>query len=78
MKNPNANVAGLTFAVSEAVTFIAKHYTHLHLSNYWSQAITGALVYAVLFVGRDGIKGALARVLNGSKVVWSGQAVAKK
>lgn len=74
--------ATLMFVVSEAVTYATQHGAHVHLNDYWSQAVTGALVGVALAVekaaAKDGVKGAILALVNGVKKTWNPNTAVKK
>jgi hypothetical protein len=70
--NPNAIAAFVAGAFVAGVQWLVGRYAHLQVSKYWSDALTVAVTTVVLFVGRDGVKGALVRVWAGAKSSWTG------
>ena len=64
MNNPNAAVAGGGTSLSVLVVWLLGHF-HVALSAEDGAVIAGALATVVLFVGREGIKGAWRRVWGG-------------
>ena len=77
MSNPNAVAAAISGGVLILVNWILANYTHVHLSETASSAITAAASAMVLYVGRDGIKGAALRVWQGATKAWNGPAKKK-
>lgn len=77
MRNPNANVALTVGGVVIAAEQLAQTYLDAHIGPFWSKAIVGAAVYVVLLIGRDGVQGALRRILAVARAIWKGQAVSK-
>jgi hypothetical protein len=70
--NPNAVAALFAGAVVTGVQWLVARYAHVAVSKYWSDVLTAGVTTAVLFIGRDGLKGALSRVWGGAKTGWSG------
>jgi len=64
MNNPNAAVAGGGTSLSVLVVWLLGHF-HVALSAEDGAVIAGALATVVLFIGREGIKGAWRRVWGG-------------
>ena len=78
MKNPNAFAAGFAGAVTIGVQWLVQRYAHIALSDYWKTVVTAGAMTAVLYVGKNGVKAALARIWNGPKALWSGAAPTSK
>jgi len=64
VNHPNAAVAGGGTGLAVFVVWLAG-YLHLSLSAEDGAAIAGGLATVVLFVGREGIKGAWKRIWGG-------------
>lgn len=64
MKNPNAAVAAGGSSLSAIVVWLLGHF-HVALSAEDGAVIAGAVSAVVLFVGREGIKGAWKRIWGG-------------
>lgn len=73
-QNPNTLAALIAGAASAGIQWLVARYGHQSVSKYWSDAITTAVTAAVLYVGKDGIKGAFRRIWDGAASVWSGAA----
>lgn len=72
MKHPNALAAGTANGATLALVWLLHRYAHVGISVYAAGLIVGFASTVVLFIGRDGIKGALARIWRGGKAAWSG------
>jgi hypothetical protein len=72
MNHPNACAAFVASAATIGAQWLVQRYAHMALSDYWKMAITSGATVAVLYVGRAGVKGALGRLWNGPKTIWSG------
>ncbi len=72
MKNPNAVAAITTASLVIAGEQALFTYTSTNVSAFWQKAIEAAVVTIVLYVGRDGIKGALLDLWGKAKAVWNG------
>ena len=66
MKNPNATVAAGGSGLSVLVVWLLG-YLHVALSAEAGAAIAGAVASVALFIGREGIKGAWRRLINGQQ-----------
>ncbi len=71
--HPNARVAGLTTLLTLGIIWICNRFG-VNLSQDWAAFAAGAATTAVLWVGKEGIKGALSRLWNGAQAAWSGPA----
>jgi len=76
--NPNAVASLVAGAACLGVQWLVQRYAHVALTGYWKTAVTGATITGTLYVGRDGLKGALGRLWNGPKKVWAGNTAAPK
>lgn len=65
MKHPNAAVAGGGSGLSVLVVWLAGNVFHWSLSAEDGAVVAGAVATAVLFVGREGIKGTWKRIWGG-------------
>jgi hypothetical protein len=74
MNNPNARAAALAGAIAIAAQWLTERYAHVALSDYWKAVITTGATVAILYVGKNGVKAALLRLLNGPKAAWTGTA----
>lgn len=72
MKNPNAIAASVAAALSIGLQWLVQRYGHVALSDYWKTAATSAFTVAVLYVGRNGVKQAVLRLVDGPRKAWSG------
>lgn len=76
MKNPNA-IATLTVgSVILALEQLGQEYVSVHLGLFWGKAVIVAVTTGVVYVGRDGVKGCLQRIVGTLRSVWSGRAPA--
>ena len=64
MKHPNAKVAAGGSGLSVLVVWVLGHF-HVALSAEAGAIIAGAVASVALFIGREGIKGAWRRLING-------------
>lgn len=76
MKNPNAVAAVVSSQAALAVEQLAATYLNSSVGPFWSQEIMAAAVAVVLYIGRDGIKGALLKVKATARSLWSPPAAA--
>lgn len=73
MSNPNATASTLAAGVAVAAQWLVQRYAHVSLDGYWQAVVTAAASTVVLYVGKHGVKTALARVWNGPRKAWTGQ-----
>lgn len=66
MKHPNAAVAVGGTSLSTFIVWLLGHF-HVSLSAEDGSVIAGGLAAIVLFIGRNGIKGAWDRIWNGGE-----------
>lgn len=71
MKNRNAIATLIATKLVEAVQAVLTVYFHKSLPAFWQTELTSDAAVGVLYVGKDGIKGALLRVVALAKRVWS-------
>jgi len=64
VKNPNAAVAAGGSSLSAIIVWLLGHF-HVALSAEDGAIVAGAVSAVVLFIGREGIKGAWRRVWGG-------------
>lgn len=74
MQNPNAIAALVAGAITLGIQWLVQRYAHVAFTGYWKDAVTGATVVTVLYVGKSGLKAALQRLWNGPKKIWAGVA----
>ncbi len=72
MNHPNAFAAAVAGGSTIAAQWLIQRYAHASLSEYWKDAITAGVTVGVLWVGRNGLRAAFGRILNGPKKIWSG------
>lgn len=72
MKHPNAFAALIAGAATAGIQWALARYLNTELDREWSQTINLGVTAAVLWVGREGIRGAIVRVWRGAKAVWAG------
>jgi hypothetical protein len=72
MNHPNTFAAIVAGAVTIGVQWLVQRYAHVALSDYWKTAVTASAMAGVLYVGRNGVKAALLRLLSGPKKAWAG------
>lgn len=72
MENPNAVAALASSQAAVAVEQLVSSYLNAGVGPFWSQEIMAAVVVAVLYVGRHGLKAALGKVGTTGKSVWTG------
>ena len=71
MKNPNAVAAVTASQAAIAVEQLLSTYLNASVGSFWSQEIMAAVVVAVLYIGRNGLKAALGKVVSVAKAVWA-------
>jgi type IV secretory pathway TrbL component len=71
-QNPNAFAAAFAAGAAIVAQWLVQRYAHASLSDYWKAIITAGASTAALYIGREGLRNALARILSGPKTVWSG------
>lgn len=54
-----------------ALEQLAAKYLDATVGPFWAQEITAAAVVAVLYIGRHGLKAALAKTVQTVKAVWA-------
>lgn len=72
MQHPNTFAALFASAITLGAQWLVQRYAHVALPGYWQDAVTSGVTVAVLYVGKAGVKAAIARVWNGPKKIWSG------
>ena len=72
MKNPNAVAAVTASQAAIAVEQLLSTYLNASVGPFWSQEIMAAVVVAVLYIGRNGLKAALGKVVSVAKSTWTG------
>lgn len=71
MQNPNAVAALAASQAAVAVEQLAARYLDASIGAFWEQEIMAAATIAVLYVGRHGVKAALAKVVASARAVWA-------
>lgn len=74
MKNPNAMATLTAGSLVLSLEQLGQDYVNVHLGPFWSKAVLVAVSTIVLYVGRDGLKGCLNRVVDVARAVWTGPA----
>ena len=69
-KNPNAVAALLSSQGAVALEQLVSRYLNAYAGPFWSQEIMAAVIVVVLYVGRNGLKAALAKVVATAKSLW--------
>jgi hypothetical protein len=72
MKNANAYAAALTSFFVWAISRVVAHFGLVSITPSRILVAAGACTYLVLWIGRDGIKGAARRLWNGSAAIVNG------
>lgn len=72
MQNPNAVAAVTASQAAIAVEQLLSQYLNASVGPFWAQEIMAAVVVAVLYIGRNGLKSALGKVAGAGKSVWVG------
>lgn len=72
VNHPNATAAGTTSGATVFLIWLLNRYLHVDLSLYAASLIVGSATTAVLFIGREGLRGAALRIWRGSRSVWAG------
>jgi hypothetical protein len=73
VKNANAHAAALTSFLVWTISSIAAHYHLVAVTPHRILVAAGACTYLVLWIGRDGIRGAARRLWTGTNAVVNGQ-----
>lgn len=71
MKNPNAVAALASSQIALAGEQLLARYLNAKIGAFWEQEIMAAVTIGVLYVGRDGIKGALLKAVAVVKNIWA-------
>lgn len=71
MKNPNAFAALLSSQAAVAVEQLVQRYLSAGLGPFWGKELMAAVVVAVLYVGRHGLRAALVKALATVRAVWA-------
>lgn len=74
MSHPNAFAAAAAGGFTIGVQWLVQRYAHAALSDYWKTVVDSGVTVSVLYVGKHGLKSALARLWNGPKAIWQGSA----
>lgn len=72
MSNPNAVAALASSQAAVAVEQLVNTYLNSSVGPFWSQEIMAAVVVVVLYIGRNGLKAALAKVKSSGVSIWTG------
>lgn len=72
MRNPNAHAAAITSVIVWTLSSIVAHFHLVAITPHRILVAAGACTYVVLWVGRDGIRGALSRLWNGAGAIVNG------
>ena len=71
-QNPNAFAAAFAAGAAIVAQWLLQRYAHIALSSYWKSVVTAGAAAGALYVGKEGLRNALARLFSGPKKVWSG------
>ena len=71
MQNPNAVAALAASQAAVALEQIASKYLSASVGAFWEQEIMAAVTVAVLYIGRNGLKTALGKLVGSAKAVWA-------
>lgn len=77
-KNPNAIAALASSQIAIAGEQLLSRYLNAKLGAFWEQEIMAGVTIAVLYVGRDGVKGAFLKAVDLVKSMWAPAAPASK
>jgi uncharacterized membrane protein YjjB (DUF3815 family) len=66
-KHPNAVIGGLAGVLGSLLVWLVNDQLHWNVPATACAAIAGGIAFAILFVGRRGIRGTLSAIWNGSK-----------
>lgn len=72
MQHPNTFAALFASAITLGAQWLVQRYAHVALSDYWKAAVTSGVTIAVLYVGKNGVKAALFRLVDGPRKAWAG------
>lgn len=78
MNHPNATITVVVTALVAQLVYQLHSHNIVDLSTQQQGWIVGGSCAAVLFIGRRGVKGALAGVLKGIGKVWHGKPAPRK
>lgn len=71
MQNPNAMAAVVSSQAAIAVEQLVSHYLNSSVGPFWSQEIMAVAIGAVLYIGRNGLKAALGKVVSSARSLWA-------
>jgi hypothetical protein len=77
MKNANAHAAALTSFFVWTITSTAAHFHLIAITPHRILVAAGACTYLVLWIGRDGLRGAARRIWNGAGAIVNGRNTSK-
>lgn len=72
MNNPNTAAAVVSSGAAIGAQWLVQRYAHVELSDYWKAVTASGATITVLYIGKHGVKQALARLWNGPKKIWAG------
>ena len=72
MSNPNATAALAASQAALAVEQLVSKYLSASVGSFWEQEIMAAVTVCVLYIGRNGLRAALAKVKGTAKSIWVG------
>jgi hypothetical protein len=73
MQNPNAVTALVSSQAAVALEQLGEKYLDVRVGTFWSKEIMAVLIVCVLYIGRDGLKAALGKVVSTAKSIWAPQ-----
>lgn len=73
MKNANAHAAALASFFVWTISSIVSHFHLVAITPHRILVAAGACTYLVLWIGRDGLRGATRRIWNGAGAIVNGR-----
>jgi len=71
-KNPNAVAVWVASHAAIAVETLVQKYAHAQVGTFWEKELVADVSTVVLYVGRNGLKAAVAGVCQTVKSAWTG------
>lgn len=77
MQNPNAVAVLASTQAAVAGEALLSRYLDANIGSFWSKEVMAGIAISVLYIGRDGLKAALGKLVSTVKAVWAPPAAAK-